>query len=432
MSHVNVKDYGAIGDGVADDTAAIQSAIDALGGNKDQGGGTVWFDRGSFNVTQPIVITKPGVHLRGAGGFTSTIRVDPNLTGAVITYEVPDSICRGARMTDLRIYMRGAEATALRIVGGYDNCMFENLYIDQVGGAANGVEVLPPPAGSSISVSQTFAFVNVWVSGSRRPETFHTGAAWYLDKLQEASFLACKGFGGSETSGTAWKIADSRGINFYGCSAAFADVGFSIESNTRSTQGVTIDGPTLEGLTKTLTTTGTLNSAQVYFRGPRPQHSGVKSAGPILLEKLTQGTFETRSIQVVIGETCSQVQVLTDNRESVTDNGSASTVVQWANNVSKTSLPSMDVTGESPILGFRVPGNAIKWEHAYDTEYGFSTRFQDFRGQYAALNLRSQISPGESAASVLVNDGSGLVERRIRIGPPDSGGVGRRILTVDD
>lgn len=431
MSHINVKDYGAVGDGVADDSDAIQAAIDALGGNKDQGGGTVWFDRGSFNITKPIVISLPGVHLRGAGGFTSTIRVDPALTGAAITYEVPGSICRGARLTDLRIYMRGAEATALRIIGGYDNCMVENLYIDQVGGSANGVEILPPPAESGIPVSQTFAFVNVWVSGSRRPETFHTGSAWYLQKLQEASFLACKGFGGSETSGTAWKIVDSRGLNFYGCSAAFADVGFSIESNTRATQGVTIDGPTLEGLSTTLKTTGELNSAQVYFRGPRPQHSGVKSAGPILLDSLTQSTLETRSIQVSIGSSCSQVQVLTDDLNSVDDAGTASTVVQWANNSSNTSLPSMDIAGQSPILGFRVPGGAIEWEQSYNTESGFSTRFRDFSGQYEALNLLSQISPGESAVSVLVNDGSGLVERRVQIGPPDSGGVGKRILTVD-
>lgn len=43
----NVKDYGATGDGVADDTAEIQAAIDAC---TAAGGGTVWFPEGEYLV----------------------------------------------------------------------------------------------------------------------------------------------------------------------------------------------------------------------------------------------------------------------------------------------------------------------------------------------------------------------------------------------
>lgn len=50
-SIVNVKDYGARGDGVTDDTAAIQAAINATSA---KGGGTVYFPHGTYYVSNII------------------------------------------------------------------------------------------------------------------------------------------------------------------------------------------------------------------------------------------------------------------------------------------------------------------------------------------------------------------------------------------
>lgn len=47
----SVKDFGAVGDGVADDTAAIQAALDA--------GGEVYFPAGRYKVTSQLTATKP-------------------------------------------------------------------------------------------------------------------------------------------------------------------------------------------------------------------------------------------------------------------------------------------------------------------------------------------------------------------------------------
>ena len=60
---VNVKDFGAVGDGVADDTVAIQAAINILG----LSGGEVFFPEGHYKITSKIDILFPNVYINGSG-----------------------------------------------------------------------------------------------------------------------------------------------------------------------------------------------------------------------------------------------------------------------------------------------------------------------------------------------------------------------------
>jgi hypothetical protein len=59
----NVKAFGAVGDGVTDDTAEIQAAIDAVGA---AGGGTVFFPAGTY-ITTNRLYNKSKVMLEGTG-----------------------------------------------------------------------------------------------------------------------------------------------------------------------------------------------------------------------------------------------------------------------------------------------------------------------------------------------------------------------------
>ena len=65
--YLNVLAFGAVGDGVTDDTAAIQAAVDAA---VTVGGGEVVFPPGTYKVATAIQL-KPGVFLRGAGSSPS-------------------------------------------------------------------------------------------------------------------------------------------------------------------------------------------------------------------------------------------------------------------------------------------------------------------------------------------------------------------------
>jgi hypothetical protein len=62
--YVSVKDFGAVGDGVTDDTAAIQSAISYA---QSAGGGSVCIPRGVYRITGTLDITASGIHLIGDG-----------------------------------------------------------------------------------------------------------------------------------------------------------------------------------------------------------------------------------------------------------------------------------------------------------------------------------------------------------------------------
>ncbi|MFC3080129.1 glycosyl hydrolase family 28-related protein [Phenylobacterium terrae] len=94
----NVMDYGAVGDGVANDRAAIQAAVDAAG---QAGGGIVYMPAGTYGIgaeglgkTYAGIQLPDGVTLKGAGMGVSIIKVlsgsNIDITGVVRTpFNVP-------------------------------------------------------------------------------------------------------------------------------------------------------------------------------------------------------------------------------------------------------------------------------------------------------------------------------------------------------
>jgi hypothetical protein len=70
----NVKNYGAVGDGVADDTQAFINAIAATPS------GAVSIPAGRYKITQVIKVTRPNLVLRGAGTGATTLYFPRSLT----------------------------------------------------------------------------------------------------------------------------------------------------------------------------------------------------------------------------------------------------------------------------------------------------------------------------------------------------------------
>jgi acyl-coenzyme A thioesterase PaaI-like protein len=73
---VSVKDFGAVGNGIADDTAAIQAAIDYV---NSLGGGKVSLPAGIFKITSSILLTsRQGIHLTGDGPRATQLKCTSN------------------------------------------------------------------------------------------------------------------------------------------------------------------------------------------------------------------------------------------------------------------------------------------------------------------------------------------------------------------
>lgn len=75
---VNVKDFGAVGDGVADDTSEIQSAIDANPGK------AIYFPAGNYKVTSQIRIKRAWTSLIADATGIATLQFAADTTNAAI------------------------------------------------------------------------------------------------------------------------------------------------------------------------------------------------------------------------------------------------------------------------------------------------------------------------------------------------------------
>ena len=121
----NVKDYGAVGNGTANDTAAIQAAINAAG---VAGGGQVFLPTGQYKLNATITM-KSGVELAGTG---STSVLKPNFPTASPNRVIDNDWVNGNRDITLRNFKldrSGANLSHAALFNGIENLLVDNIEI---------------------------------------------------------------------------------------------------------------------------------------------------------------------------------------------------------------------------------------------------------------------------------------------------------------
>lgn len=160
---VSVKSYGAVGDGVTDDAAAINAAIVYV---NSKGGGTVFFPSGVYRVKSSVKYLA-GADLIGESMGNTTLKwyPDTNTTGSIL--DTSNQYLNRARFENLR-FTKDASITAntTGILGGstlanYNSGVgcFENLHFDLL---TYGIRGNAEPTG--VGIFDCY-FKNIWCSG---------------------------------------------------------------------------------------------------------------------------------------------------------------------------------------------------------------------------------------------------------------------------
>ena len=128
---LNVVDFGAKGDGKADDTKPIQAAIDAA---LKAGGGSIYFPSGQYRVTKSLVFTSsPRIDIFG-DGYSSTILHENDepvflwKEGVSCCESTIRSLCISSVKND-----KSPGTAAIACLGGTERSLFSHLLLNGSG-----------------------------------------------------------------------------------------------------------------------------------------------------------------------------------------------------------------------------------------------------------------------------------------------------------
>jgi parallel beta-helix repeat protein len=127
MGIINVKSYGAVGDGTTDDTEAIQDTLDAA---ETAGGGIVYFPKGTYLVSTGLTVGN-NITICGAG-YSSIVKLDSGNTTKVFSNNDTSTGNSNITIRDLKIDGNKANRTGnldyMIYFDNVDNVLIENIF----------------------------------------------------------------------------------------------------------------------------------------------------------------------------------------------------------------------------------------------------------------------------------------------------------------
>lgn len=191
----NIRDFGAVGNGTADDTAAFKSAMAVIASNN---GGTLTVPDGEYIISSPVALPS-GIIIQGTNGLHSLASTSDLV-----------------RKNPARITLRGSNTSLFRVGECTENVSFRDIELyAQSNEGTSGVEAY----GAYIS-SQGFNFDRVTFQNFNRGINAYglpqTDLQWQIDyvKINACRFIYNRDAGLFVNSrNTDWKIMGSLFIN---------------------------------------------------------------------------------------------------------------------------------------------------------------------------------------------------------------------------
>lgn len=185
---VSVLDFGAVGDGVTDDTAAIQAALDSL-----TDGGTLYFPLGVY-LTDAVSISFRGVIIQGdtVGVSTLTSGVQIKCRSAATNFFFVDE--HDIQVNNVYINGNGLATNTVRFNNDVTDVIFRKVTVD--GCATNGVNVNLTPLAVSVLID-FITFESCFFNGSAGRTDVTNVLVWDIQSLNIA-FYNCWWWTGSD------------------------------------------------------------------------------------------------------------------------------------------------------------------------------------------------------------------------------------------
>lgn len=246
----NAQTYGAKGNGTADDTTAIQAAINAVPST----GGMVYIPAGTYKLTAALVL-KSNVTLLGDGSNATVLNQTSTTANAISGVDLTKVSLKGLRIQGPGSGSGNGITLTLSVNAANTYLTFEELYVYHFGAsgisiqnpvvssftgvisdsnASHGFDLhgqtFPSAAGTSCTLQNCFAVGNTQ-AGYRAYNLVYTsftgcasdnnGIGYLVDTCQSVSLSGC----GSESQvnngtswpGTAFKVTGGFGIGLYNC-----------------------------------------------------------------------------------------------------------------------------------------------------------------------------------------------------------------------
>jgi hypothetical protein len=223
--YVSVKDFGAVGDGVTDDTAAIQAAIDAVSSVEFPAGYTFVTSGNTIGSNKTLVINGT-VLLKAASPIGAKMFVNDNQVGGNTNIKMlGDGVLDGNKANQT-----GVTDTVWHTLVDIDNCDYFEFAVAKITG-----NYFPIAVTAGNTTGAVYIRNSDYVSVHDSLATDYGREAFWCETCNESSMTNLKGVGGTDS----WSVVQFSGnrniaSNIYANNAGAAGASFDITNSTIS------------------------------------------------------------------------------------------------------------------------------------------------------------------------------------------------------